>query len=233
MVMRNLLTTISKTLICSILAIGALGSNAVFAASDKLLASELSVAKSIMSQNPRLNHEMVLLGMAGYDWAQRHAQVNNKKYLTLIDFTKPSNEKRLSVIDMNSYKTVLEIAVAHGKNSGLLYAKHFSNTPRSDQTSLGVYVTQNTFIGEHGLSLHIKGIEQGINNNASRRAVEIHCAQYVSKQFIAAHGRAGRSWGCFAVSPAICHQLAKMLAGGSVIFAYALPEEHDKNISSN
>ena len=203
-----------------------------FAASDIDISKELSISKSIIAQNPKLNHEMVMLGVAGMEWAEKHGKVGNKHYLTLIDFSKPSNEKRLNVIDMNSMKTVLQIKVAHGKNSGGLYATKFSNKMGSDQTSLGIYVTQNTFIGEHGLSLHINGLEAGINNNASRRAVEIHCAKYVSDSFIAQHKRAGRSWGCFAVSPSECHNLAKMLAGGTVIFAYALPEEHDKNLKN-
>ena len=204
--------------------------SASIAASDAQLARELQMSKSIMAQNPHLNERMVILGVAGYKYAKKHSRVGNNKYLTLIDFTKPSNEKRLSVIDLDSYKSVLHIHVAHGKHSGALYAKHFSNRPGSDQTSLGVYVTRDKFIGEHGLSLHLKGIEMGINNNAARRAVEIHCAQYVSKDFIERHHYAGRSWGCFAVSPVVCHKLAKMLAGGSVIFAYALPEERDHNL---
>jgi hypothetical protein len=226
--LQNKLIKVLQILAISISSILAASTLAV---SDKQLAQELSMSKAIIAQNPDLNKRMVILGTAGYGFAKKHSHVGNKKYLTLIDFTKPSNEKRLTVIDLDSYKSVLHINVAHGKHSGALYAKHFSNRPGSDETSLGVYVTQNTFIGEHGLSLHIKGIEMGINNNASRRAVEIHCAQYVSKEFIKRHHYAGRSWGCFAVSPVVCHKLAKMLAGGSVIFAYALPEEDDKNLA--
>ena len=223
---------LKHTLSAIALALGAFACSNLFAASDTEISQELSISKSIIAQNPGLNHEMVMLGVAGMEWAERKTNVGNKQYLTLIDFTKPSNEKRLSVIDMHTYKTVMQINVAHGKNSGVLYAKQFSNRGGSDETSLGVYVTQDTFMGEHGLSLHIKGMEAGINSNASKRAVEIHCAKYVSDSFIAKHGRAGRSWGCFAVSPAVCHKLAKMLAGGSVIFAYALPEAKDPNLKN-
>ena len=200
------------------------------AKSDSDISSKLNVAKSIMKQNPTMDHEMVILGVSAYNWAQKHAHVGNSGLLTLIDFTKPSYEKRMYVINMHSYKTVLNTAVAHGKNSGATYATSFSNKSGSDATSLGVYVTQQTFMGHHGLSLHIEGLEKGLNDNASRRAVEIHCAAYVSDAYIKSHHRAGRSWGCFALSPAVCHKVAKMLAGGSVIFAYALPEEKDKNL---
>lgn len=201
--------------------------NAPMANTDTVIASTLQTVKSITKQNPALNHEMVILGINAYNWAQKHNDVHNKRYLTLIDFTLPSNEKRLFVIDMHNYNTVLSIPVAHGKGSGDVYAKRFSNRAGSDATSLGVYSTGTIFSGKHGRALKLNGLEAGINNNAARRSIEIHCAAYVSQQFIQTHQRAGRSWGCFAVSPAICHKLVNMLAGGTVIFAYAKPEDHD------
>lgn len=194
---------------------------------DTTIALTLSSVKSITKQNHTLNHEMVILGIYAYNWAQKHHDVHNKRYLTLIDFTLPSNEKRLFVIDMRHYNTVLSIPVAHGKGSGDVYARRFSNRSGSDATSLGVYSTGTIFSGKHGRALKLNGLEAGINNNVARRSIEIHCAAYVGQQFIQAHLRAGRSWGCFAVSPAICHKLVNMLAGGTVIFAYAKPEEHD------
>ena len=140
--------------------------------------------------------------------------------------------KRLFVIDLNSMKVTLALNVAHGKNSGLTKAAHFSNQPKSLETSLGVYTTGSIYFGKHGKSLRLNGLEKGINDNALRRDVVMHCAPYVSDEFIKTHHRAGRSWGCFAVSPAVCAHLVELLKGGSVIFAYGLPELKDKNLTS-
>ncbi|MDG2403109.1 MAG: murein L,D-transpeptidase catalytic domain family protein, partial [Amylibacter sp.] len=110
--------------------------------------------------------------------------------------------------------------VAHGKNSGDLYATHFSNTPESRESSLGAYVTQNSYIGGKGLALNLKGLESGYNNNAFSRRVVIHGAWYVQPEFIQSHGRAGRSWGCPAVSTTIAKPIINTIKDGSMVFAY-------------
>ena len=85
--------------------------------------------------------------------------------------------------------------VAHGRNSGLEYANRFSNKISSHQTSLGFYRTAETYIGKHGFSLRLDGLEFS-NSNARKRAVVIHQADYASANFIKRNGRLGRSYGC-------------------------------------
>jgi hypothetical protein len=100
-------------------------------------------------------------------------------YLTIIDYSMPSTSKRLWVIDTNENKVILNSLVAHGKNSGLNYANSFSNKNESNKSSLGFFTTGETYIGKHGLSLKLDGLEKGINNNARERAIVIHGADYV------------------------------------------------------
>ena len=104
--------------------------------------------------------------------------------LTIVDFSLSSTQERMWVIDMKNQKVLLKSLVAHGRNSGLEYAKDFSNTNESFKSSLGFYITGETYTGKHGLSLRLDGMEYGINDNARNRAVVVHGADYVSKSFI-------------------------------------------------
>ncbi len=163
-----------------------------------------------------------------YSWAYQHHKLGaNKSTLTVVDFTLPSYQKRLWVLDLVHDKVLLNTYTAQGKNSGLVYATHFSNSPRTDESSLGLFTTDGEYYGEHAESMHLRGLEAGINDNAYSRALEIHAASYVSPAFIKAHHRAGRSWGCFAVNPAVKNKLLNYLKGGSALFAYATAENHD------
>ena len=187
--------------------------------------------QKILANAPTLNAHALQLAVNGYQWAQKHNHVTNPNVLTVIDFTLPSAEKRLWVIDLSSSKILLNTYTTHGKNSGLNYATHFSNDPRSNETSLGVYQTLNTYQGEHGLSLRINGLEKGVNDNALRRAVVIHPAIYATSDYVNQNHRTGRSWGCFAVSPAVSQQFINLTKNGSIIFAYAKPIEKDPNLA--
>jgi len=171
------------------------------------------------------------LAINGYRWALKHHQVANPAILTVVDFNKPSYEKRMWVIDINHAKVLMKMHVAQGKNSGAVYATHFSNQPGSLESSPGIFTTQNVYDGEHGESLRVNGLEKGINSNALDRAVVIHPAAYVTPSFIKQNGYAGRSWGCFAVNPANADKLIHTVKGGSVIFAYANPEKSDPRVA--
>ena len=192
-----------------------------------------TAANQLIDHNPTLRHDMVRLGMNAYCYAIKHSQNNlqNQEYLTLVDFSKPSFLKRMFVIDLDSMKIKMALNVAHGKNSGLTTTTSFSNRPQSKESSLGVFTTSQIYVGKHGRSLRLNGLEQGINDNAMRRDVVMHCAPYVSDEFIKTHHRAGRSWGCFAVSPAVCGHLVDLLRNGSILFAFALPEREDRKIN--
>jgi L,D-transpeptidase catalytic domain len=109
---------------------------------------------------------------------------------------------------------------AHGQNSGEARAVRFSNEPNSLMTSLGVFLTADTYIGKHGLSLRLRGMEKGVNDNSMARQIVIHAADYVSEAMAKARGRIGRSWGCPAVRPEISRRLIETLQGGSLVLAY-------------
>lgn len=141
--------------------------------------------------------------------------------LTIVDFTRSSNTERLFVLDLLSGEIICQSLVAHGKGSGEEYATRFSNRAGSFQSSTGFYVTGETYEGQHGYSMYLKGMDRGINDAAGERAIVFHAADYVSRDFIAGHGRLGRSQGCFALPPEQNRELIDRIKGGSCVFAYA------------
>lgn len=140
--------------------------------------------------------------------------------LTVIDYSLPSTERRLWVIDMIQRRVLSHELVAHGENSGDLYAVAFSNRVGSRQTSLGLFRTENTYYGDNGYSLRIEGLEPGINDRAHQRAIVVHGAHYVQPGVVATMGRLGRSHGCPAVSHASARRVIDQIKGGAAIFAY-------------
>jgi hypothetical protein len=139
---------------------------------------------------------------------------------TIIDYSKPSNERRLWVFDLAHTRVLFEELAAHGKNSGDNQAVRFSNAPNSLMTSLGAFLTGDTYIGKHGLSLRLRGLEKGINDNSMDRAIVIHAAAYVGDTIAKAKGRIGRSWGCPAVRPEISRRLIETVQGGTLVLAW-------------
>ena len=158
--------------------------------------------------------EQALDGYAEIHW--KHREV-----LTLIDFTQPSTRERMYVIDMVRRKLLFATHVAHGRNSGADYATSFSNRSGSYQSSLGFYLTENTYSGKNGYSLVLEGLEPGINDNAKARAVVIHGAAYANPSVIAAQGRLGRSLGCPALPEAVNRRIIDAIKDGSVLYIYA------------
>jgi hypothetical protein len=151
---------------------------------------------------------------------RRTENIKRKNIITIIDFSKPSTEERLLVIDLGNKKVLYKCFVAHGKNSGENYAKSFSNQDESLMSSLGFYLTGETYTGENGYSLRLNGLEKGINDHARSREIVIHGASYVSKQFIDKYGRLGRSWGCPALPPEVTKEIIDLISGGSCLFIY-------------
>jgi hypothetical protein len=164
----------------------------------------------------------------GYQELVAKGVVTNEDVLTVVDFSQPSSNKRMYIIDVKNGKLLLNTFVAHGKNSGLQYAEHFSNRPESLQSSLGFYVTKTTYSGKHGTSLRLEGEEQGWNDNASERAVVVHGAKYIGS------GRAnaaymGRSFGCPAVPQNQAQTVINLIKDGTCLFIYHPTTEYLKS----
>lgn len=140
--------------------------------------------------------------------------------LGIIDYSLPSTQPRFWVLDLQHCRLLFHELVAHGKNSGGVYATRFSNATGSLMSSLGVFITGSPYMGEHGLSLRLQGMDKGENDNCLQRDIVIHAASYVNESIAQKLGRLGRSWGCPAVRPEISRQLIQSLEGGAVLFAY-------------
>lgn len=174
-----------------------------------------------ITHNTNLSSKAVEMAFAGYQWALKHNQVKNKDILTIVDFTVPAEKDRLYVINLNSGEILMHLPVTHGSGSGKNsnHTTSFSNKFNSLQSSIGVFITQNTYYGRHGLSLKINGLESS-NNNALSRNVVVHSAKYASAEYIKKYGKPGQSWGCFAVDPGKSKQLINYISNGSVLYAY-------------
>jgi hypothetical protein len=166
------------------------------------------------------DYDLFLRTMVGFYQLKHQGKLSDKNIITIIDFRKSANEKRLWTIDLKNKKILYHSLVAHGRNSGELYASKFSNTPNSNQSSLGFYVTGKTYTGKHGISLKLQGVERGINDLAESRAVVMHGAEYVTESFVKNVGRLGRSFGCPAVPMNIHKEIIPKLAEGTCLFIY-------------
>ena len=157
-----------------------------------------------------------------YVWAQKqqHNTLNHNR-IAFVDFSLPSNQKRLYVLNISNGQLEGKYYVGHGKNSGNLYATHFSNKRNSRQSSLGAFRVGDIYHGKHGRSEHIHGMEKGRNDLANERYLAIHRASYVTPSYIKKHKRAGRSWGCFALNPQKADHIMNQLPAGTFLYAYA------------
>ena len=145
-------------------------------------------------------------------------KLSNSNILTVCDFTQPSSSKRLYIIDVRNFKVLLNTYVAHGRNSGQLYAQRFSNRPSSLQSSLGFYITKGPYFGSHGLSLRLAGEDKGFNDRAESRAIVVHGATYIGDEWLG--GKMGRSFGCPAVPARIAPKVIDLIKNGTCLFIY-------------
>jgi hypothetical protein len=167
-----------------------------------------------------LSWEAFNQAITGYNKLCLQGKIQKKNILTIVDFSKSSNKERLFVIDLDQQKLIEQTLVAHGRNSGDLNASDFSNTPESYKSSLGFYLTAETYSGKHGYSLRLDGLEKNINDNARDRAIVIHGADYVSEQFVQQHGRLGRSFGCPALPQEKTKSVIDTIKNKSCLFIY-------------
>lgn len=173
-----------------------------------------------------LSFETFFMACQGYYQLLAQHSIDRDTILTIIDYSKPSYQERLFVIDTKNMKLLYHSLVAHGKGSGETMAMSFSNQPASHKSSLGFFITADSYMGKHGYSLRIDGIENGINNNALSRAIVFHEAQYVSSDFIKKYGRLGRSFGCPALPVEISRDIINTIKNSSCLFIYAPDEQY-------
>ena len=168
-----------------------------------------------------LDREVLELGLRGFDRLAASGRISRDSILTIVDFSKPSLDRRMYVIDLKRRKLLFQTVVAHGRNSGTAYARNFSNRPQSLQSSLGFYITRGTYQGGNGYSLLLDGCEKGFNDKARDRAIVLHGADYAEETLSnSLRGYLGRSFGCPAVPMSIHRELINTIKLGNPIFLY-------------
>jgi hypothetical protein len=176
--------------------------------------------ESLTALAPALDPQVLDLALRASSCARRRGLLPESDLLTVIDYSRPSTEPRLFVVDVERGALLHQELVAHGKRSGANYTRSFSNEPNSRRSSLGLFVTRDTYVGRHGRSLRLEGLEPGTNDRALERAIVMHGASYVGARFAAKHGRIGRSWGCPALAPEVAQRVIERIRDGSPVFAY-------------
>ncbi|HBK44862.1 MAG TPA: hypothetical protein DDZ67_00195 [Xanthomonadaceae bacterium] len=185
-----------------------------------LPAAANGLVAALAQQAPTLDRQVLALATEALQCARRRQQVPAGALLGVIDYSRPSTERRLWVFDPARQRLLFQEWVAHGRNTGSNLATRFSNDDGSYMSSIGAFTAQETYTGHNGYSLRLQGLEPGFNDRARDRAIVMHGAPYVNEAIIRAQGRLGRSLGCPAVRPAIAHQLIDTLRGGAFLFAY-------------
>lgn len=183
--------------------------------------AKVSVYDSLKLNVMGLSHQAYQYAMQGFDYLVKTGKISNNKIISIADFSQTSNKKRFFVIDLNDYKVVFNTYVAHGVNSGKAYAQQFSNRAESFQSSPGFYETRDTYNGKNGYSMHLQGLEKGINDNADSRAIVMHGADYVNENLIHTQGYIGRSWGCPAVPEKLNRPIINKIKNGTCLFIYS------------
>lgn len=187
--------------------------------STAALADEVYRSCNLSSKG--LDREVLELGLRGFDRLAASGRISRDSILTIVDFSKPSLDRRMYVIDLKRRKLLFQTVVAHGRNSGTAFARNFSNRPKSLQSSLGFYITRGTYQGGNGYSLLLDGCEKGFNDKARDRAIVLHGADYAEETLSnSLRGYLGRSFGCPAVPMSIHRELINTIKLGNPIFLY-------------
>ncbi|MDB6163071.1 MAG: L,D-transpeptidase catalytic domain protein [Xanthomonadaceae bacterium] len=169
---------------------------------------------------PSVDPAVLNLALRARTCAIRRGAATADSRLAVIDYTRPSTQRRLWVFDMQQVRLLFDEYVAHGRGSGEDLARTFSNVDGSLQSSLGLFTTAETYEGDNGYSLRMDGLEPGVNDHARSRALVIHGAWYVDPLLALKQGRLGRSYGCPAVRPQVAHAVIDSLKQGQLLFAY-------------
>lgn len=176
--------------------------------------------KEELSTSHGIPEPAIYLALNGYFGLKNKDLLKNDTLLTIIDFNQASSKKRLFILDLKNKRIIKNTLVAHGMRSGVNIAESFSNNRHSNKSSLGLYITNETYIGKHGYSLRLDGMSPGLNDNARKRAIVVHGADYVNESFISKNGRIGRSFGCPAIANDESEEIIDLIKGGSCLFIY-------------
>ena len=191
--------------------------------SEKIFFTPESIADKYKAWNIEasgISCKVFIYALKGFNYLSQTKKINNTDLITIIDFSKPSTQKRLYILNVTTGEMLYNTLVAHGRNTGLLYPASFSNKSSSYESSLGFYITLNTYSGNNGYSLKLQGCEKGFNDNALQRNIVLHGAGYVSESFIQQNGCLGRSYGCPAVPFGLHQQIIDLIKNGSCLFIY-------------
>ncbi len=167
-----------------------------------------------------LEKEVLDVALKGFAKLSKAGKLNNDSLLTIVDFSQSSKEKRFYVIDLKNIDLVFNTRVAHGRNSGLEYARYFSNIMSSNKSSLGFYITQNSYMGSNGYSMRLQGVEKNINDKALPRNIVVHGAEYANENYLQSNGMLGRSFGCPALPTKDNKSVIDVIKNGSCFFIY-------------
>ncbi|MEX2511751.1 MAG: murein L,D-transpeptidase catalytic domain family protein [Cyclobacteriaceae bacterium] len=201
-----------------------------FLAKEKEMSDQVAsrIWENMVESKHGLKKDVLRLAISGYLKLNQNGSLQSGKPLTIIDFDLPSTDKRMWVIDMKSYALKFNSLVSHGRNSGLLHAENFSNQPESYMSSLGFFLTGETYMGKHGKSLRLDGLENGINDQARSRAIVIHAAAYAEMKFIKNFGRLGRSLGCPALPKENYEEIISAIKDKSCIFVHSNQDDYKR-----
>ena len=191
------------------------------AVKSSVVTTKMSIYDSLGLEALGLSRQAFEYALTGFNNLLNAGKIRKDNLLSILDFTIPSGKKRLFVIDLASGELVYNTYAAHGRNSGTAVATTFSNEMNSYKSSLGFYITGDTYTGKHGESLRLEGEEKGFNDNALARGIVMHSASYVDEDIVAHQGYIGRSQGCPALPGNIYKDVINTIKNGSCLFLYS------------
>ncbi len=183
--------------------------------------SKLIIYDSLQLNELGLSRAAFEKAIKGYSYLLATGKIKNENIISIIDFSLSSDKKRLFVIDLQNGELLYNTFVAHGKKSGQKLPTIFSNKMESKKSSLGFFVTGETYVGHCGYSMRLQGEEKGINDNAFRRGIVMHSAAYVDENIIEGQGFIGRSFGCTAIPANIYKEIIGTIQNGTCLFIYS------------
>jgi hypothetical protein len=179
-----------------------------------------SLYETIELKKRGLDLDLFRYALIGYFNLKKKGAISKEGIISIIDFRKSCKDSRFYVIDLSRQKVLYRTLVAHGRHSGDIYARHFSNSAGSLKSSLGFFVTGDTYDGEYGYSLYLYGMDEGFNDKAKERGIVIHGAAYVTRSFLKAYGKIGRSQGCPALPAGPHINIIDTIMGGTCLFQF-------------